>query len=128
MDDQEHPLFTVGTLEDTPVLTKDASGYKNITIGHIRELHEYGDGECGHMSVERAERVAACWNALRDIPDPAAYVKRVERLVDAADLAQADLAVAIEFDDFGPPLGDNVKRLCDALMPLLAAAREPKPD
>lgn len=39
---------------------------------------------CWPLIDEFFERAKACANALRDIPDPAEYVKNVERLVEAS--------------------------------------------
>ncbi len=80
---QALPEFTVDEMEDTLILDDThPDGSREVTTGYIPELHEYGDGECGSMSVARAERIAAVWNMTRSIPDPAAALKR---LVEAAD-------------------------------------------
>ncbi len=85
MTDQKwtpEPEFSVIAMEDTLVLDSSCEdGHKYITIGHIPELYEHGDGECGSMSVSRAERVVVLWNLFRNIPDPAGYVEAVAKLV-----------------------------------------------
>ena len=60
--------FTVYVDKDQWVISDNGLTGRKVDVGHVPELHEYGDGETGYMSVQRARRVAAVWNACKGIP------------------------------------------------------------
>ena len=86
--ERERPLKRGETRRD--LKAGDALWRQPLSIGDIAPDHCHWAGNHLSCDEETAERVAALWNALAGIPDPAAFVQAArgmaEALIDAGDV------------------------------------------